>query len=226
MKINILILLSCIVSLGTACSHKLITSNGSVLYNPEQNNSQYNKEKSDFLEDKEIQPISDVKKNRWEYNRDLNDKTFVKPNNDIQKADDDDRTKKLEYAIQRAYNTGASNDDTPNSISYIEPIDNGNRTINDKNKAQMVEEYNTNNGNNINNVKSGLYIQVGLYKYSSNSTRIKNKIFNSGITNVKVLVEKGQYRVIIGPYKNKSLADDTMETLENIGINDYFWIKR
>lgn len=197
MKVNVVILFSCIVSLGTACSHQFRTTDGAVLYNPEQNNNNNYQN----IEDKSITPISDIKKNRWEYNRDLNDTTFIQPNNNIQKKDYD-MEQKLENAIQKAYNNNTG----------IEK-----RTINEQNKVQK---------NNSNNVKSDLYIQVGLYKYLSGATKIKNKIVNSGINNVQILEENGQYRVIIGSYKNKNLADDTMEKLENIGINDYFWIKR
>ena len=65
-----------------------------------------------------------------------------------------------------------------------------------------------------------------VYKKYANAQKVIKSMNNSGITNANIIEKNNTYKILIGPYQNKQSADKMIEKLEEIGIFDYFFVRR
>ena len=196
------------------CEKQIKTSGGTILYNPsnqqqnieqpkdQKNNSNSNDTSTSTLSNEEgVVTISEVKKNRWQYDREID----------------------LPDSIKNSYISNNNN----NSIKKKNVIDLTSSNVNKTDNNQIISQENINNNITANSsITKGLYIQVGVYKKYANAQRVIKSIKNSGITNINITEENGAHKILIGPYQNKQNTDTIIEKLEEIGIFDYFFIRK
>lgn len=203
----------CLLIISTCgCEKQIKTSNGTILYAPQNNQQQNIKQSTDKINsnntnnstitlsnEEGVVTIGEIKKNRWQYDREID----------------------LPDSIKNSYISNGNN----NSVKKTNVIDltalNDNTTDSNQNISQI------NNSISLNtNIGKGLYIQAGVYKKYANAQKVIKSMNNSGITNANIIEKNNTYKILIGPYQNKQSADKIIEKLEEIGIFDYFFVRR
>lgn len=203
----------CLLIISTCgCEKQIKTSNGTILYAPQNNQQQNIKQSTDKINsnntnnstitlsnEEGVVTIGEIKKNRWQYDREID----------------------LPDSIKNSYISNGNN----NSVKKTNVIDltalNTNTTDSNQNISQI------NNSISLNtNISKGLYIQAGVYKKYANAQKVIKSMNNSGITNTNIIEKNNTYKILIGPYQNKQSADKIIEKLEEIGIFDYFFVRR
>ena len=90
------------------------------------------------------------------------------------------------------------------------------------NNPAIQQEY-TQEAQDVRQDNKVLYIQVGVYSNFDNANAFAEKLRRNGISNVRLIDERGRVKVVIGGFETKSSGKTTINKLYDIGIYDYFW---
>ena len=136
----------------------------------------------------------------------------------------DDAEKKMEEAIRLASNETKQKNrfvvDTNNE--NVETKQECNCKCENNNNPAIQQEY-TQEAQDVRQDNKVLYIQVGVYSNFDNANAFAEKLRRNGISNVRLIDERGRVKVVIGGFETKSSGKTTINKLYDIGIYDYFW---
>lgn len=100
------------------------------------------------------------------------------------------------------------------------------------NQLQTNNEYNSNNDISIknttpitkNNNSKGIYIQIGIYSKKINATKMYNKYKSINTGTIEEYNSKGkkQYKVILGPYTDRKVAEKDLTKVIKTGHYDVY----
>ena len=166
----------------------------------------------------------------------FNDNSNIITNN-INKYPDDifaDRITNYRYLddnhkVQIIDKSKQNEDKNINKVVQTEVIENKKQMVLTHENEEIKSDNNVKNNNKNNKPKStaktrGFYIQIGIYseKNNANTAYKKYSSIHSGDIEEYIFKNKAQYKVLLGPYSNKKLAEKDLEKIIKTGHYDVY----
>ena len=166
----------------------------------------------------------------------FNDDSNIITNN-INKYPDDifaDRITNYRYLdnnhkVQIIDQSKQNEDKNINKVVQTEVIENKKQMVLTHENEEIKSDNNVKNNNKNNKPKStaktrGFYIQIGIYseKNNANTAYKKYSSIHSGDIEEYISKNKAQYKVLLGPYSNKKLAEKDLEKIIKTGHYDVY----
>ena len=213
---------------------------------PQFNEEQLERQKQALLTQQQPQQLSAVNQlaqQNYHSQNDINTKNtsiiqdntnILEENNRIKYPKDifADRITNYNYIEDNNFSTDNQNNYKKKEIKEEQEKYQKNKQNESINQLQTNNEYNSNNDISIknttpitkNNNSKGIYIQIGIYSKKINATKIYNKYKSINTGTIEEYNSKGkkQYKVILGPYTDRKVAEKDLTKVIKTGHYDVY----